>query len=232
MSMFVLVHGAYHGGWCWSRLVPELESLGHRAVTPDLPCDDPAAGHAANVATVLAAMDEAESGSDVVVVGHSLGGFIAPLVAQQRAVRRIVFLCTAPVIGGGDAVDLRARLATECYGAMVRFRDENGRALMSPADAGHGFYHDCDDTTAAWAIARLRPQSTLPLTEPWPLAAWPDVARSVILARDDRAVRFDAGMEAGRLILDGADPIVIDGSHSPFLSRPGELASVLHKTSV
>jgi hypothetical protein len=90
---------------------------------------------------------------------------------------------------------------------MVRFRDENGRALMSPADAGHGFYHDCDDTTAAWAIARLRPQSALPLTEPWPLTAWPDVARSVILARDDHAVRFDAGMEAGRLILDGADPI-------------------------
>jgi pimeloyl-ACP methyl ester carboxylesterase len=232
MSMFVLVHGAYHGGWCWSRLVPELESLGHRAVTPDLPCDDPAAGHAANVATVLAAMDEAESGSDVVVVGHSFGGFTAPLVAQERAVRRIVFLCTAPVIGGGDAVDLRARLATECYGAMVRFRDEKGRALMSPADAGHSFYHDCDDTTVAWAIARLRPQSTLPLTEPWPLTAWPDVARSVILARDDRAVCFDAGMEAGRLILDGADPIVIDGSHSPFLSRPDELAHVLHKTSI
>ena len=44
-------------------------------------------------------------------------------------------------------------------------------------------------------------------------------------------------MEAGRLILDGADPIVIDGSHSPFLSRPAELArvlhdAVLHKTSV
>src|SRR5262245_614415 len=45
MSMFVLVHGAYHGGWCWSRLVPELERLGHRAIAPDLPCDDPAAGY-------------------------------------------------------------------------------------------------------------------------------------------------------------------------------------------
>ena len=87
---------------------------------------------------------------------------------------------------------------------------------MSPADAAHGFYHDCDDTTAAWAIARLRPQSALPLTEPWPLTAWP---------------RSDAVHERCR-ILDGADPIVIDGSHSPFLSRPDELARVLHKTSV
>lgn len=231
MSMFVLVHGAYHGGWCWSRLVPELESLGHRAITPDLPCDDPTAGHAANVATVLAAMDEVGAGSDVVVVGHSLGGFTAPLVAQQRAVRRVVFLCIAPVIGGGVA-DSRARRVTERFSAMVRFQDKNGRALMNPADAWEGLYHDCDDTTAAWAIARLRPQSALPLTEPWPLTAWPDVARSVILARDDRTVRFDAGMEASRLILDGADPIVIDGSHSPFLSRPGELARLLHKTTL
>jgi hypothetical protein len=54
----------------------------------------------------------------------------------------------------------------------------------------------------------------------------------VIPARDDRAVRFDAGMEAGRLILGGGDPIVIDGSHSPFLSRPDELSRLLHKTSV
>ena len=232
MSMFVLVHGAYHGGWCWQRLITELEALGHRAIAPDLRCDDPDAGHADNVAAVLAAMDDAGAGTDVVVVGHSLGGFTAPLVAQQRPVRRVVFLCTAPVIGGGVADELRARMVTERYGAMVRFRDERGRALMSPADAWYGFYHDCDDATAAWAIARLRPQSSLPMTEPWPLTAWPDGARSVILARDDRAVRFDAAMEAGRLILDGADPIIIDGSHSPFLSRPAELARLFHNTSV
>ena len=232
MSMFVLVHGAYHGGWCWSRLVPGLESLGHRVATPDLPCDDPTAGHAENVAAVLAAMDAADAGRDVVLVGHSLGGLTVPLVARKRAVRRVVFLCTAPMIGGGAADELRTRLTTERYRAMVRFRDANGRALISPADAWHGFYHDCDDEAAAWAIARLRPQSALPMTEPWPLTEWPDVPRSVILARDDRAVRFDAGMEAGRLILDGADPIVIDGSHSPFLSRPDELARLLHETGV
>jgi hypothetical protein len=136
------------------------------------------------------------------------------------------------VLGGRDANDLRARMTTERYGAVVRYRDENGRALISPADAWHGFYQDCDETTAAWAIARLRPQSALTMSEPWPLSAWPDVPRSVILAREDRAVRFDAGMEAGRLILDGADPTVIDGGHSPFLSRPSVLARLLHETSL
>jgi hypothetical protein len=45
---------------------------------------------------------------------------------------------------------------------MVRFGDENDRALVNPADAWHGFYYDCDDATTAWAIARLRPQSALP----------------------------------------------------------------------
>src|SRR5687768_8019678 len=71
VSLFVLVHGAYHGGWCWSRLIPELERLGHRAIAPDLPCDDPAAGYDEYVAAVLAPMDAATaSTADVVVVGH------------------------------------------------------------------------------------------------------------------------------------------------------------------
>jgi hypothetical protein len=54
----------------------------------------------------------------------------------------------------------------------------------------------------------------------------------VILTRDDRVVRLDAAQEAGRSILDGGEPIVIDGSHSPFLSRPAELARLLHSTNV
>lgn len=171
MSLFVLVHGAYHGGWCWSRLVPELERLGHRAIAPDLPCDDPGAGYDEYVGAVVDAMDTAGAagaagrsstagaGSDVVVVGHSLGGFTAALVAQQRPVRRLIFLCTAPVIGGPRADELRARMVTARFGAMARFRDGDGRAVMSAADAWDGFYRDCDDATAAWAIARLRPQA-------------------------------------------------------------------------
>jgi pimeloyl-ACP methyl ester carboxylesterase len=232
MSSFVLVHGAYHGGWCWSRLVPELERLGHRAIAPDLPCDDPKAGYDEYVAAVVSAMDAAQMDGDVVIVGHSLGGFTVPLVAAQRPMRRVVFLCTAPLIGGPRADELRARMVTPRFGAMPRFRDDDGRSVMSAADAWEGFYGDCDDATAAWAIARLRPQGSRPMLDPWPITAWPDAERSVILTRHDGAVSLEAAFEAGRVILDGLDPIVIDGSHSPFFSRPAELAELLHNTSV
>ena len=43
MTTFALIHGAWHGAWCWERLAAELERRGHRAVAVDLPCDDPAA---------------------------------------------------------------------------------------------------------------------------------------------------------------------------------------------
>lgn len=72
MATFVLVHGACHGSWCWEAVAPRLQALGHAVVTPDLPCDDPAAGLLDYAAAVEAAIGPARD--DLVLVGHSLGG--------------------------------------------------------------------------------------------------------------------------------------------------------------
>jgi hypothetical protein len=85
-------------------------------------------------------------------VGHSLGGFTAPLVAQPHGAA-VVFLCTAPVIGGGVADELRARMVTERTARLRAFVDEHGSRADEPTRRWHGFYHDCDDATAAWASA-------------------------------------------------------------------------------
>ena len=101
VTTFGLVHGAWHGAWCWELLVPELEGRGHRAVAVDLPGDDPAAG-CAEYATVVCDRLRAED-SDVVLVGHSLGGLTIPLVAAERPVQALVFLCALiPVPGRRD----------------------------------------------------------------------------------------------------------------------------------
>jgi hypothetical protein len=89
------------------------------------------------------------------------------------------------------------------------------------------FSRDCDDESANWALARLRPQGRRPLTDAWPLERWPDVATTVVLCRDDHVVRFEPAVAAARTFLAGGDPIVVPGGRSPFLSRPEHLAEVL-----
>ena len=84
---------------------------------------------------------------------------------------------------------------------------------------------------AAWAGVRLRPQAYDIFDEPSPLVAWPDVPASYIVCRDDHAVNPDWGRTAARERL-GVEPIEIDGGHSPFLTRPTELASVLAALAV
>ena len=91
MTTFALVHGAWHGAWCWERLVGPLERRGHGALAIDLPVDDVDAGNG-EYADVVAAFT-APAGDDVILVGHSLNGLILPLVAARRPVAALVYLC-------------------------------------------------------------------------------------------------------------------------------------------
>lgn len=77
---FVLVHGGYHGPWCWDRLIPELELRGHWAVAVDLPIGDPGAG-AAEYADAI--VDVAREMGDVILGGHSMDGLVLPLDPYQ-----------------------------------------------------------------------------------------------------------------------------------------------------
>jgi Alpha/beta hydrolase family len=91
VTTFALVHGAWHGPWCWERLRPELEARGHRILAVDLPSEDPSLGSADYAAVVTRALDDFDD--DVVVVGHSSGpardgrvgvGAAAPSVAPAE----------------------------------------------------------------------------------------------------------------------------------------------------
>ena len=99
MAAFLLIHGAWHGGWCWERLVPELEARGHEVHAPALPGHggDPAepAGvsmddYVERAASTLRAMPE-----PAIVVGHSMGGMVVSAAAQAEPerVRALVYLC-------------------------------------------------------------------------------------------------------------------------------------------
>ncbi len=229
MSLFALVHGGAHGGWCWELLGPELAARGHSVVAPDLPIEDPQAGAREWAETVVGAIEEVRprGDADVVVVGHSLGGLALPLVPSMCPVRRLVFLGAMVPVPGQSYVEY---LATEpgavTFVAEPRPGDELREGSVSWLAAREGFYQDCPEPLARRAWERLRPQALTVFDERCPIDAWPEVPSTYVLMTEDRAVSPDWSRRVakGRL---GADVVELPGGHSPFYSRPAELAGVL-----
>lgn len=221
-----LVHGSYHGAWCWDLLRPELERLGHRVITMDLPISDPTLGAADYARTVEEAL---EPGSEPVLVGHSMAGLVVPLVAANRPIRRLIFLAAFLPSPGRSANDQRA---TEPIDGRVPPTSAewidvgDGVWMVGPKTATEIFFPDATPAIARWATQRLRPQSYRVLTEMTPLVAWPDVESRSIVCRDDRAINPAWVRAAARERL-GVEAVEISGGHSPFLTRPVELALAL-----
>jgi hypothetical protein len=227
MTTFALVHGAWHGGWCWQRLIPELAARGHRAVAMDLPTDDPQAGaehYAASVVQALEGFDE-----DVVLVGHSLAGLTIPVVASLRPVRHLVYVCAILPRPGAAWDDVAAEQPASGHyqSAIPAVGNPDGSASCPEERAMELFYHDCPSDLARWAARLLRRQNWRVSQETSPLAAFPEVPTSSILCKADRVVD-PAWSRAAALRVLGIRPIELSGGHSPFLSQPAKLAQVLH----
>ena len=171
MVTFGLVHGAYHGSWCWERLTPELERQGHRVLTVELPTEDPQAGAAEYAAVALTAFGGA--GDDLVVVGQSLGGLTIPLIAAARPVRRLIFVAgMLPRPGKSHEEVVSAEPDMVLPGPEGgAYRGPGGETRWRPEAAAHWFFAD----VAAWAASRLRGQCWKITREVTPLSAWPAV---------------------------------------------------------
>jgi len=224
---FVLVHGAWHAGACWQPLVEELEARGERVVAADLPCEDPDAtldDYAAAVVDAAAAFAE-----PVIVVGHSLGGMTVPLIPERRPVAGLVFVAAVLPEPGKAA---GASLGPEAFSAgfddlaVTQMAEDNGASRWTREAAIAAFYHDVPESRLDGAIAALRLQQWGPTQELWPLAAYPAVPTRYVACADDRILdpAWQIRMAAERLSVEAE---VIEGSHSPMLARPAELADRL-----
>jgi thioesterase domain-containing protein len=230
VTTFALVHGAWHGAWCWEQLAPLLTERGHAVITPELPCDDPSATFEDYADVVCDALGD--PAGDVVVVGHSLAGHTIPLVAARRPVRRLVYLCAlVPDLGRSMRDQMRAgtdMLNPMSLQALSRPDEHRRNAWIDEALTRELLFDDVDAETAHAAFERLRPQALHPYAQPFSLERFPETASTYVVCADDRMVGPDWSRHVARERL-GADLIELPGGHSPFLSRPAQLADLLNR---
>jgi pimeloyl-ACP methyl ester carboxylesterase len=180
-----------------------------------------------------------------VLVGHSGGGYDITLAADATPalVRHLVYLAAGLPLEGrtvleatggatngqGDGEAQVTQLMTDQTG-MLRFirPDDRGRMeCIDFEDVWAFFYHDCDEETAKWAFERLTPAPVEFLMEKVSVPNFwqADLSRSYVRCLQDRAKPHAMSVEvADRL---GVSALAIDASHSPFLSRPAEVAELL-----
>jgi len=232
-STLILIHGAWHGAWCWQRLAPLLEAQGRRVVAPDLPSMGEDQTPATDVtleswARFVANLVEREG--DCVLVGHSRGGAVISRAAElaPRAIRHLVYL-SAYLLPDGESVAAEARRDVDSLVAPNMIPARRGvTCLMRSEVIREAFYGACDDATAAQAITRLTPEPLKVLAAPVNVSAerFGLVPRSYIETTRDRAVTLPSQRRM-QAALPCSPVFTLDTDHSAFLSQPEALARIL-----
>jgi pimeloyl-ACP methyl ester carboxylesterase len=228
----VLVHGAWHGAWCFDRVVPLLQAAGVPSVAVDLPGHglDPGPftdlhGDAARVGHVLDRI-----GTDVVLLGHSYGGAVVTEAGVHETVRHLVYLCAFPLDEGESCA---AAATSEAAGLSHASRPDltagwvvhgDGTTTLDPKSAAGALYNDCDAATIDWAIAHLGPQPMENLSQPPAGVGWRSRPSTYVVCTEDGAVH--PGLQEA-LADRCTERVVWPTSHSPFASRPAIVAELL-----
>jgi len=234
MSTFLLIHGAWHGAWCWKHVVPMLRSAGHSVVAPDLPGhgDDETPYKQVNLEKyVMSVCNELDKLDDqVILVGHSMGGIIITETAERRPgkIRALVYLCAFLPQNGECLAGMEQRNPQPAVPPNL-VPTKNGLTATIPEDKVTDlFYHDCPDADIEYAKRHLCPQALGLLNTPVTITPenYGRIPRNYILCTEDRALCLDFQNEMVNAS-PGTATYSLKSSHSPFFSMPEKLVELL-----
>lgn len=172
MSTYLLVHGAWHSGECWQRVVPLLTSAGHRVLTPSLTgygdkarLLGPEVGLDTHVDDIVRLIMD-EDLTDVILVGHSYAGLVISSVANQvpDRIAHLVYLDAMVPEDGESAVDVQP--ITQ---ALIDLTEKSGGWRVPPLPEQpppFGLFGVTDPADVAWLRTMLSDQPVRCLQQP------------------------------------------------------------------
>jgi pimeloyl-ACP methyl ester carboxylesterase len=234
MATYILIHGAWHGGWCWDKVAPLLKKKGHKVEAPDLP------GHGKDKTPIREVSLQAyadrvckildEQSEPAILLGHSMGGIVISQTAEYRPekIKTLVYL-TAFLLQNGESLLQVAGGDTESLVLpnLVMAEDQSFATVKEEA-IRQVFYGDCSNEDMARAKKLLVPQAAAPLGTPINITEknFGRIPRVYIECLRDRAISPSVQKKMYKT-LPCRKVFPLDTSHSPFFSAPEVLVGHL-----
>lgn len=229
MATFVLVHGSFHGGWCWKKIAPKLRANSHTVYTPTMTglgdrshLAHPRAGLNLNIDDVVQQI-EYEDLEEIILVGHSYGGLVISGVAEKCAERiaHMVYLDGYLPDHDQSAWDITPDVKEPWEDAA---ESAGNGWLVPPVDPAET-YGVTDPADVQWLREKMEPTPLLTHQEPLrtPDERAKDLPRTYIRCR-----RYDAFREMARKAKrNGLRYHELDTGHDAMVTSPNELSSLL-----
>jgi pimeloyl-ACP methyl ester carboxylesterase len=233
MATFVMIHGAWHGGWCFDPLRERLEAAGHTLIAPDLP----GMGGTAEVLKTTTLEDWAEFAAricraqpgPVILCGHSRGGIVISQAAEAapEAIDALVYICAMLLPSGLSRAEWKAQqVPNPEFDAILS--PVPGGTVIDAANAAPVFGQLSPPDQIAQACGRLLAEPDIPRATPLRLseARYGSVPRHYIECLHDRTIPL-ADQRRMQEMSPCASVTALEADHSPFLSAPAALADAL-----
>jgi pimeloyl-ACP methyl ester carboxylesterase len=234
MSTYVLIHGAWHGAWCWDKVVSLLRKNGQVTEALDLPgsgmdktpiSEVTLDAYVKKVCQVLDTQPE-----PVILVGHSLGGITITQAAEYRPkkIKKLVYLTAFLLQNGQSRISVRDQDPSTLARINTIYSKDKTYMFFRQEAIREVFYADCSDQDIARAKSLFCNQATAPLTTPLNLTEenFGQIPKVYIKCLNDKAISLSMQEKMCNATL-CQKVLSLDTSHSPFLSAPEALTTHL-----
>ncbi|MBC2666953.1 alpha/beta fold hydrolase [Novosphingobium flavum] len=239
MATFILVHGSWHGGWSFDLLAARLAAAGHSVDAPTLPgmggSEEELRAVTLDgwtdfiVARCRAARERGQG--PVVLAGHSRGGIVITAAAERdpEAMDALVYICAHMLPSGLSRADFAAQSPRNAAFAAIVSPTPGGAGTVVDPEGAHAVFAqlsppEVTESAAARLLAEPNaPRDTPVFTTP---ERWGKLPRTYVECTEDRVIPI-ADQRRQQALSPGARVVTLEADHSPFFSRPDELAAAL-----